>query len=259
MLFGMAEAPTQVETPISRDELIALVARAHLGAPYGECKLAGAALADQSKLPRLIAENLGAGFGQWTFFPEPREVVEFACTYVPPANADDAWALARKWAEDDAASRPTVLALIGRELMQVELRRVAVPELAAFFNEPRGALALREKLGLAMPAARARPAAPATAETPPKEAAPRERREPRPAPKPATPSELGEGLLKMPKPILTRAKVEPAPAPRHFEHPKFGSGVLEKIDGTGADAKLTIRFASGTKTLLARFVTEVGS
>jgi hypothetical protein len=34
-------------------------------------------------------------------------------------------------------------------------------------------------------------------------------------------------------------------------------GVLERIDGKGPDAKLTIRFAAETKTLLARFVTEV--
>ena len=255
----MADAPSQEEIPPTRDELVVLVSRAHLGAPYGECKLAGTALANQSKLPRLIAENLGAGFGQWTFFPEAREVVDFACAYAPPANADEAWALARKWAEDDAASRPTVLALIGRELLQFELRRIGEPvlELAAFFNEPRatGALALREKLGLAIPPPRARGAAPEPAAAP-KEAPAREKREPRPAPKPATPSELGEGLLKMPKPILTRAKVEPTPAPRHFEHPKFGAGVLEKIEGIGDDAKLTIRFASGTKTLLARFVTE---
>ena len=63
----------------------------------------------------------------------------------------------------------------------------------------------------------------------------------------------------MPKPILTRPKAAPPAAPRHFEHPKFGPGVLEKIDGSGDDAKLTIRFASGTKTLLAKFVTEVSA
>ena len=36
-------------------------------------------------------------------------------------------------------------------------------------------------------------------------------------------------------------------------------GVLERVDGKGPDAKLTIRFAGGSKTLLARFVTEVGA
>lgn len=241
---------------LPRDELVALVARAHLGAPYAECKEAGTALADQSQLPRRFAENLGAGFGQWTFFPEPHEFVEFACAYVTPRTADDIWALARAWAADDAASRPTVLALVGKELLLLELQRIDVPELAAFFNE-RGARALerRRALGLEMPAERPRRAAPTRKE----EAAP-------PAPEATTASVVApkvakaaapEGPLKMPKPTFTRVKPPPPPAPRHFTHPKFGAGVLERVDGVGDEAKLTIRFESGTKTLLARFVTEV--
>lgn len=257
----MSEASPSAILP--REELVTLVARAHLGAPYAECKVAGAALADQSQLPRRFAENLGAGFGQWTFFPEPHEFVEFACAYVSPQTADDVWALARAWAADDAASRHTVLALVGRELLQLELQRIAVPELAALFAE-RGARALekRRALGLDMPPARERATAAAAPKRSPPEAAPNGDAPP-PAVRAAAPAAAAaksapvEGPLKMPKPTLTRVKPPPPPPPRHFTHPKFGAGVLERVDGAGDDAKLTIRFESGTKTLLARFVTEV--
>jgi hypothetical protein len=55
-----------------------------------------------------------------------------------------------------------------------------------------------------------------------------------------------------------RPPVKPAPqaAAKRFHHPKFGEGVLEAQDGVGPEAKLTIKFASGSKTLLARYVTE---
>lgn len=39
-------------------------------------------------------------------------------------------------------------------------------------------------------------------------------------------------------------------------HAKFGAGVVQSAMGTGADAKLVIRFADGVKTLLAKFVTR---
>ena len=48
-------------------------------------------------------------------------------------------------------------------------------------------------------------------------------------------------------------------AAKKFNHPKFGDGELVSQDGVGEEAKLTIKFAAGTKTLLARFVTEVPS
>lgn len=244
---------TTEAAPITREELVALVARAHHGAPYTECKQAGAELAAQSKLPKLIAENLGAGFGQWTFFPDAAEIVDFACAYAPPTTPDEVWALARTWAADDAASKHTVLALIGRDLLQTELRRIAVPELNAFFSE-RGATALatRERLGLEMPKQKSREPAP--------ESAPKKVAEPKPvrAPIKVTPVERNaDGTMKMPKPIPTRAKQEAPPAPRWFAHPKFGEGLLERVDGAGDDAKLTLKFESGTKTLQAKFVTEV--
>jgi hypothetical protein len=52
-------------------------------------------------------------------------------------------------------------------------------------------------------------------------------------------------------------KREPPPPPRRFQHPKFGEGVLERLEGEGPDAKLTIKFGAGSKTLLARYVSEV--
>src|SRR5262245_13070555 len=61
-------------TQLSRDELVALIAKTHQSAVYGDSTLAGKMLAEQSKLPRLVAENLGAGFGQWDFFPEATEI-----------------------------------------------------------------------------------------------------------------------------------------------------------------------------------------
>ena len=80
---------------VTRDELVAMVANAHKGSAYGEAQLAGQTLAAQSKLPKLVAENLGAGFGQWNFFPEAAEIVAFALAYVPPSTAEDLWELAR--------------------------------------------------------------------------------------------------------------------------------------------------------------------
>jgi hypothetical protein len=63
----------------------------------------------------------------------------------------------------------------------------------------------------------------------------------------------------MPKPDLRPpTKAPPKPPAKRFTHPKFGDGELESQDGVGPDAKLTIKFASGTKTLLARYVTELG-
>ena len=51
-----------------------MVARAHRDAPYAEAQAAGRALAAQSRMPQLVAVNLGAGFGQWDWFPEAEDV-----------------------------------------------------------------------------------------------------------------------------------------------------------------------------------------
>lgn len=141
------------DTLPSRDELVTMVARAHGDAPYAESQLAGRNLAAQSKLPEIVAENLGAGFGQWDFFPAPAAVVDFALGYVPPAAIDDVLALAKAWAADDANARPTVLALVGREILQHELRRFELPDLRAVVDEvdpararaPRGGRARRRR------------------------------------------------------------------------------------------------------------------
>lgn len=221
-----------------------MVARALGDAPYAESALAGRTLAAQSKLPKIVAENLGAGFGQWDFFPEPAEIVDFALAYTSPASADDVWALARAWADDEAHGRPTVLALIGRDILQHELRRIDVPELRALVDEtnPTRARELRAKLGLAVPAE----AKPAAAPPPKKRAAAR-------APAPAR-----EIPTRMPKPEFRRPAPPPPPAAaKRYQHPKFGEGVLVSREGTGEGEKLTIAFASGPKTLLARFVTEL--
>jgi hypothetical protein len=205
--------------PKTRDELVAMVAGAHSGSGYTDAALAGRTLAAQSKLPRVIAENLGAGFGQWTFFPEAAEIVDFALAYVPPSTEEDLWVLARSWAADDAAARHTLMALVGREIVQHELRRVDVAPLRQLLEETRPT--------------------PARALRPP------------PAAAPVTPT-------RMPKPELKRpAKAEAAPPSRRFVHPKFGEGVLASQDGAGPDAKLTIKFESGPKTLLARYVAEI--
>jgi hypothetical protein len=214
-------------------------------------------LAAQSRLPKVIAENLGAGFGQWDFFPEAADIVDFAFAYVPPETEEELWTLARAWAADDALARPTLMALVGREIVQHELRRIAIPALAAFFDEARPARAreLRVTLGLEVaPAAppktksatpRSKPAAaPASA----KSAAP-------PSVTAASPPSTG---ARMPKPEFKRAAKAPPPADaKRFEHPKFGQGVLQSQDGVGPEAKLTIKFEGGPKTLLAKYVTEL--
>lgn len=234
--------------PPSRDELITMVARAHGDAPYAEASATGKALAAQSKLPKIVAENLGAGFGQWDFFPSAVEIVEFALGYVSPGTAEDAMALARAWASDDANARPTPLALVGREILQHELRRFELPELRAAIDEVDAARAreLRVALGLEV-----RPEAKGGAATPAKKtAAPRAKR--------AAAAPPREIPTRMPKPEFKRPPPAPPPAAaRKFNHPKFGDGELVSQDGVGEDAKLTIKFAAGTKTLLARFVTEV--
>ena len=224
-----------------------MVARAHQDGAYGDSRVAGKTLAAQSKLPPIIAENLGAGLGQWDFFPEAADVVEFACTYVPPATEEDVWTLARSWAKDDAEGKHTLLALVGREILQHELRRVEVPKLRELFDETRStrARALRESLGLPVPAQ--------TAEKPEKPkrkaAAPRAARAAGPTPE--TPAKMPKPEFKRPPP---RAAAPPA---KRFHHPKFGEGALESQQGEGPDAKLTIKFGKEKKTLLARYVTEV--
>jgi hypothetical protein len=242
------------DAPMPRDELVALVARAHGGAAYAESVQAGKTLAAQSKLPRLVAENLGAGFGQWSFFPEPAAVVDFALAYASPATEEDVWALARTWASDDAASRHTMMALVGRDILLHELRRIDVPKLRDLVAETNAAREreLRAELHLDVPPAAAPKGARSRAA--PSASPAREKRAPRPV---QTPAPNGDMLMRMPKPERRAIpKPPPPPEPKCYSHPKFGEGVLQSSDGTGEDAKLTIKFESGTKTLLARYVTE---
>ena len=237
---------------VSREELVKMIARSHGSAnvPYAESALTGRTLAAQSKLPRAIAENLGAGFGQWSFFPEPSQIVDFALSYVPPATEDDLWAMAREWASDDAAGRPTMLSLVGREILQQESRRIDAPKLRALLDESRHAraLALRQELGLEVPRC---------ADT--RRGVPPVRANGAELTKPASPA-VAKASAKLSKapPIAQKAKdlALPAPPPKRFRHPKFGEGLLERQEGQGSEAKLTIAFAAGPKTVLARFVTE---
>jgi hypothetical protein len=230
---------------ISRDDLIAMVNRAHNDAAYKDASEAGRALAAQSKLPKLVAENLGAGFGQWDFFPEIPEIVDFALGYQPPADEAGLMELAKTWASDEAASKHTMMNLVGREILQHELRRIDHPQLRELVNETRAPRerVLRQTLGLAVREM--------------KEDAPaKPKREPR-AQK-AAPTEKREIPLKMPKPEFKKPiPAAPPPPPKRFQHPKFGEGVLQSQEGTGDDRKLTIKFAAGPKTLLARYVTEL--
>lgn len=254
------ETTTEATPPLTRDELIALLTRAHGASAYAESSLAGKTLAAQSKLPKLVAENLGAGFGQWDFFPEIAAIVDFACNYVPPVNEEDMWTLAREWATDDAAGKHTTLRLIGQDLFIHELRRIDVPKLRALFEErrPGRALAIREELGLPVPEKRARatkpekaaPTAGAASASP--DGTPGE-------PKPARVAlSTSDGPIKMPKPkFVPPPKAPPPPPAKRYTHPKFGEGVLEAQAGVGDEAKLTVKFAGGSKTLLAKYLTEV--
>lgn len=261
-----ADPATIAPAPPSREELVAMVSKAHQASSYADSSVAGKALAAQSRLPKLVAENLGAGFGQWDFFPEIGDIVDFALGYAPPSSEEEVWALARSWASDDAAGRRTVLVLVGREILQHELRRVDVPKLRELFDEarPARALALRASLGLAVPAVappkagkkRGPPASPAAASSGPDPvaaASPDGTPRPRVAPAPDIPA-------RMPKPAIVRPpKAAPPPPPKRFRHPKFGDGTLVAEDGAGPDAKLTLKFEAGTKILLARYVAEIPS
>jgi hypothetical protein len=237
----------QTSAPLSREELIALVRRAHLGSASADDQRAGATLAAHSRLPKRVAENLGAGFGQWDFFPEIADIVDFAIAYVPPTTPEELWTLARTWAADDATKRPTLMTLVGRDILDHELRRIDVPSLRELVDEPRRMRAreLRMKLGLDVPPlAQTKAAASAPRPTRKTESAPAARK--------------WEVPTRMPKPEF-KAPAKPAPAPeaKRYRHPKFGDGVLRAQDGVGPEAKLTIEFATGPKTLLARFVTEL--
>jgi hypothetical protein len=237
----------QTSAPLSREDLIALVRRAHLGSASADDQRAGATLAAHSHLPKRVAENLGAGFGQWDFFPEIPAIVDFAVAYVPPTTEEELWALARAWAADDAASRPTLMTLVGRDILDQELRRIDVPSLRELIDEqrPTRARELRMNLGLDVaPLAQTKAAA--------------RGRRPAQATKSAPAAPKREIPLRMPKPEF-RAPAKPAPAPeaKRYRHPKFGDGVLRAQDGAGPEAKLTIEFATGPRTLLARFVTEL--
>ena len=231
----------------TRDELIPLIAKAHADAPYAEASEAGRLLAAESKLPRLVAQNLGAGFGQWDFFPEAAEVVDFALGYEPPADEDAMMELARKWASDDAQNRHTILNLVGNEILVHELKRLDVPKLKAMVEASRSTRALeaRKALGFEIPSGAIEKAAARTAN--------REKKAREPAITAAR-----EIPLRMPKPQFVKPAPKAAPAAaRRFSHPKFGVGLLEKTDGVGEEMKLTVKFESGTKTLLAKFLTEV--
>jgi hypothetical protein len=247
------------EQPMPRADLIELVARAHRDSAYGDSSVAGRTLAAQSKLPKVIAENLGAGFGQWDFFPEASEIVDFAVAYQPPATEEDLWTMARSWASDEAASRPTLLALVGREILQHELRRIEIPQLRAVVDEvrPLRARELRTSLGLEVAplkpakaeAKRSRP----SAVSPPTQAAVAA-----PSAPPATAAAPKREIpTRMPKPAFKAPTKAPPVVAKRFQHPKFGEGVLQAQDGAGPDAKLTIKFEAGSKTLLARYVTEL--
>lgn len=255
------EATPDATPPLSRDELIVLVTKAHGASAYADSSLAGKTLAAQSKLPKLVAENLGAGFGQWDFFPEVADIVDFALAYVPPSNEEEMWTLVRAWATDDATGKHTTLRLIGQDLFVHELRRIEVPKLKALFDErrPGRALTLREELGLPVPEKRARAAKAEKAAAPPAassgasaDGAPAE-------PKPVrVPLPKGDGPIKMPKPkFVPPVKAAPPPPAKRYMHPKFGEGVLETQDGVGEEAKLTVKFAVGSKTLLAKYLTEL--
>jgi hypothetical protein len=251
--------------PLPREDLIALVTRAHLGSKTADSHAAGSALAAQSRLPKRVAENLGAGFGQWDYFPEIADIVDFALTYVPPETETDLMALARAWASDEAASRRTLLTLVGRDILSHELRRIDVPALREVIDEhrPTRARELRLALGLDVrpvgpPTVGARNKRAADAPAEPAKSAPEVRAPAHArASAPGTP-ESSPPMRRMPKP---ERKPPAAPKPpediKRFQHPKFGDGVLQAQEGTGPDAKLTIAFESGPKTVLARFVTEL--
>lgn len=247
------------DVPVSRDELVTMVARAHGASAYSESSVAGRTLAAQSQLPRLVAENLGAGFGQWDFFPEPAEIVDFALAYVAPSTEEDVWAMARAWASDDAAGRHSLLALVGRDILRHELRRIDVPKLRALVDESRAvrARAIRVELGLAVPTL-----APGTrdkGDAAPKATRPPTERAPTKSPGAAKPVKR-EIPTRMPAPEFKRPeKAAPPPPPKRFAHPKFGEGVLVSRTGEGPEAKLTIQFESRSLTVQAKYVTELPS
>jgi len=238
------------EVPLTRDELITQVFKAHHGATYADASATGKALASQSKLPTVVAVNVGAGFGQWDFFPEATEIVDFALGYVPPSNEDEAMAMAKTWASDDANKRHTMLALIGRDILKHESRRLGLAKLQELCEETRATRAneMRKGLGLEI-AAGAKLDGPAKA---PRESKPR-------APKGAPKPEFQIPAM-MPKPARAAPKkIEPRAPARRFSHPKFGEGVLERTEGVGEAAKHTVKFATGSKTLLAHFLTEIAT
>jgi hypothetical protein len=224
---GLLEARQFQPAPgdLSRDDLVALVARAYrAGASWSDGERAGQALAARSALPPEMAHQLGSGWGPLPFSGEPEELVDFALSYRAPSTAGELLALARLWAQDWIAGKKSLHAALGGDLVKQALSTVPLPELAPLMRalqRQREALMRAEmiKLGLvsSLP-------------------------EPLPEPPPAEPS---------------APAAAPVPVTRRFRHPKFGEGELLSEEGEGAQAKVTIRFRSGDKTLLASFVEPI--
>lgn len=63
----------------------------------------------------------------------------------------------------------------------------------------------------------------------------------------------GGGMAKPPLPVSDEVEYEEGD---EVHHGKLGDGVVESVTGEGEEAKLKIRFANETRTLLAKFVTK---
>ena len=130
-LLASRDAPPYVP-PKNREELLALVERAHgEGAHVFDHDRAANALASMSRLPRAIAETLGAGLEQLAAeWPSTSDIVDFALAYEPPATREELFALLRRWLDDRTAGRPTVLVAIGEDLLAERQAALGTPELA---------------------------------------------------------------------------------------------------------------------------------
>ena len=148
-------------------------------------------------------------------------ITDFAQAYVPPANREELLVLLRRWIEDLDAARDSVYVAIGELLVHRGHQKLGLAELAPIAQHLFAASDVQKKIAL-------QKLRPLLGLPPP----PR-----RQVAKPAAPP-----------------PAQPIDAEQRVRHATFGVGLVTRREGEGADEKLTVRFASGTKTLLARFV-----
>jgi hypothetical protein len=210
--------------PRSAQDVAAYMARAAEGGSYVDGDYAGRALAHLSRLPPDIAHQLGSGFGQLPCWPPQDEIIAFALAYEPLTSKEQLFEFVRRWFEDEAARRWSMYVALGEMLLGERQAVLKIPELDPIVKNLATGIDVRRAHALVK--LRKLVGAPAPHS---ERSAPKRGKAPRAAPKP------------------TEERVT---------HPKFGEGVVLRRESSGSGEKVTVRFASGERTILARSLSQ---